>query len=48
MVEKEKAKREKAERIARESALTQTVVYSTGGAANEVFDATVVPNQQKK
>jgi hypothetical protein len=48
MVEKEKAKREKAERIARESAVTQTVVYSTGSAANEVFDATVVPNQQKK
>lgn len=48
MAEKEKAKREKAERIARESEITQTVVYSTGSAANEVFDATVVPNQQKK
>ncbi len=47
MIEREKAERERVQRIARENA-SQSVVYSTGGSANEVFDATIVPSQHKK
>ena len=59
MKEREKAEREKAEKAERvqrtagdQSVVHSTggsaVVYSTGGSANEVFDATIVPKQQKK